>query len=471
MFSEIYDKLNSYLWGLPMLSLFLGVGVLFTVKCGFFQIRRFPHILRKTIFSSRGNQSKENDGISQFQALTTALAATMGTGNIVAVATAITLGGAGSIFWMWVSAILGMMTGFAENVLGMYYRKKDKDGTWSGGPMPYIEKAFKTALPAKLFALFCIGASFGMGNMSQSNSIAAALTSSLSVPPIVTGLIVGILLMLVIVGGINRIGKVTEKLIPIMSVAYMIGVGIIIAFNADKIPSVFRKIISDAFSFRAVGGGVGGTVIYNGIKYGIRRGVFSNEAGLGSSVIVHCAANAREPVTQGMWAIFEVFFDTIIICTLTAFTILLTGVADCGAQGAALVIEAFKTCFGGYGVHFISISITFFGFATLVGWSFYGESCTKYIFGDKGAKHYKYIYVAVAVIGAVTSLDSVWGISDTFNALMALPNLIAILLLSSTVVKITRNYNQRYFGGKQGIKPMLSAHTKIQAEQESRPPE
>lgn len=256
-----------------------------------------------------------------------------------------------------------------------------------------------------------------------------------------------------------------------MSVLYMIGVGIIIFFNAEKIPSVLATIIGDAFSLRSVGGGVGGTILYNGIKYGIRRGVFSNEAGLGSSVIVHCATNVREPVTQGMWAIFEVFFDTIIICTLTALSILLTGVVDCGAQGSALVIEAFKTCFGGYGVHFISISITFFGFATLVGWSFYGESCTKYLFGGKGAKQYKYIYVVVAIIGAITSLDFVWGISDTFNALMALPNLIAILLLSSTVVKITRNYNQRYFGGKEGIKPMLSAHTKIQAEQESRPPE
>lgn len=455
-----------------MLSLFLGVGIFFTIKCGLFQIRHFTYILKKTIFSSRAKKtSAGKGGISQFQALTTALAATMGTGNIVAVATAITLGGAGSIFWMWVSAILGMMTGFAENVLGIYYRRKNKDGTWTGGPMPYIEKAFGTAIPAKMFALFCIGASFGMGNMSQSNSIAGALTSSLSIPPILTGLIVGSILLLVIVGGISRIGKVTEMLIPIMSVLYMIGVGIIIAFNVNKVPYVLGKIISDAFSFRAVGGGIGGTMIYRGIKYGIRRGVFSNEAGLGSSVIVHCATNAREPVTQGMWAIFEVFFDTIIICTLTALSILLTGVADCGAQGSALVIEAFKTCFGGYGVHFISVSITFFGFATLVGWSFYGESCTKYVFGDKGAKYYKYIYVVIAVIGAITSLEFVWEVSDTFNALMALPNLIAILLLSGTVIKISRNYNQRYFKGKSSIKPMLSAHTKIQAEQESRPPE
>ena len=413
-------------------------------------------------------RTDDKHSISQFQSLCTALAATIGVGNISGVAVALALGGPGAIFWMWLSAFLGMMTNYAENTLGIKYRYKNEKGHWIGGAMIYIEKGLGWKWLAVIFSVFCVLASFGIGNMSQGNEIANGLNNSFGIPSWVTALVVMLLAGLVIIGGIKRIASVTEKIVPFMAISYIIGALIVICCNITTVPAAFATIFSNAFNLPSVGGGVAGFTIMVAMKRGISRGVFSNEAGLGSSVMVHSASDVKEPVVQGMWGIFEVFADTIIVCTMTALTILCSGVydfeayqacaisgtslADAGLlSGVALTSAAFESVFGTLGSKFISIAVMLFAFSTILGWSYYGERAIEYLFGLKAVSVYKLIFILVMFIGCNASLQLVVDISDTFNGLMALPNLIAITLLSKEVIQMTRDYLDRVKSGKETI--------------------
>lgn len=473
LIKSINDMINSVVWGVPMLILIIGTGIYFSVRLGFFQIFRFKHVLNSTIFSSfkkENKKDKNKKSLSQFQAMSTALAATIGTGNIAGVASALAIGGAGAVFWMWMSAFFGMMTSFAENVLGVYYRKKNEKGEWSGGAMYFISEGFKNKKLGKilsvLFAVFCVLASFGIGNMSQVNSIAASLENSFNIPPLAVGIALAVLVGFILIGGVKRIGAVAEKIVPFMAVLYIILTLSVVVINFRAIPSVFAEIFKGAFGFDAVAGGISGTLIKNAMTLGFKRGVFSNEAGLGSGVIVNSTSDAKEPVVQGMWGIFEVFFDTIVVCTLTAFTVLSTGVLSFSdADGAALVSEAFGQVFTSSAGAIVAVSITLFAFTTVLGWSFYGEKCLEYLFGNKVTIVYKIIFSLMLIAGATMNLSLAWEISDTLNALMAIPNLIGVLVLSGKVIKITRNYIDRKFRNKK-VEPMLSAHAEIQFEME-----
>ncbi len=488
---RINDKINGIVWGIPMLVLILSTGIYLTVRTGFFQIVYAKFVSNNTflaIFKKKDvRKTKEKKAITQFQALSTALAATIGTGNIAGVATAISVGGAGAVFWMWVSAFFGMMTNYSENVLGIYYRKKNKSGEWSGGAMYYIENGLKDrkglrhlAKPvAVIFAVFCIFASFGIGNMAQINNIATAMKTaftplfSFEIPPLATGIVLAIVLGLVVIGGIKRIGKVTEKIVPFMAVIYIIGTLIIFFMNINRVPDVFGAIFKSAFGFDAVAGGISGALIKEAMTMGLKRGIFSNEAGLGSSVMVHSASDVKEPVVQGMWGIFEVFFDTFVVCTLTAFSILSTGIIDLetGAvqgslEGTQLVTEAFSRSIHGAAGMFVAISTLFFAFSTVLGWSFYGTKSMEYLFGEKIAMVYKVIFVLFTIVGATMKLDLAWEITDTLNGLMAVPNLFGVLLLSGVVVRVTRNYVKRVIKKTEpDAEPMLSAYPEIQTEQ------
>lgn len=495
---NVNSAVNDVVWGMPMIILILATGVIMTFGTKFFQVTRARHVTRETIggmFRKKDvRKSKDKNSISQFQALCTALAATIGTGNIAGVATAIVTGGPGAVFWMWLSAFFGMMTNYSENVLGIYYRRRNEKGEWSGGAMYYLrdglgsKKNCKTLgrVLAVFFSIFCIMASFGIGNMSQINTIASTMDSTFATFGIVSGtifggvkvipLICGIVLMivaaLVIIGGIKRIASVTEKLVPFMAVGYIIGTLIIVFMNFTQIPAVFAAIFKGAFGFDAIAGGILGELVKKTVTMGFKRGIFSNEAGLGSSVMVHSASNVKEPVMQGIWGIFEVFADTIVVCTLTAFTILSSGAVDLSTglmltsdDGATLVSDAF-TKIHPYAGAFISIALLLFAFSTVLGWSFYGTKSVEYLFGRKGTIVYKVIFVLFIVIGATMHLDLAWALSDTFNALMAIPNLIGVLTLSGTVFAITRNYVSRIFNGRKE-KPMLSAFDDIQKEQEA----
>lgn len=477
---SINDAVNSVVWGVPMLILIIGTGIYFSCRLGFFQLTRFKHVLQMTIFSAFGKnkngKSREEKSISQFQAMSTALAATIGTGNIAGVATALTVGGPGAVFWMWVSAFFGMMTSFAENVLGVYYRKKNSDGEWAGGAMYYIGEGLKEKKIVKhfakplsvLFAFFCAFASFGIGNMSQVNAIAVSLENSFNIPPVAVGIVIAVIVGFILLGGVKRIGAVAEKIVPFMAIIYIILTLSVVVINIESIPSVFSSIFRNAFGLSAIGGGISGAVVKNAITMGFKRGVFSNEAGLGSAVIVNSVSDVKEPVQQGMWGIFEVFFDTIVVCTLTAFTVLSTGVLETSKhEGSALVSDAFSGVFGEYAGMILSVSITLFAFTTILGWSFYGTKSVEYLFGKKSTVIYKIIFSLFIIAGATMNLSLVWEISDTLNALMAIPNLIGVLLLSGQVAKITKNYINRKI---KNIKeePTLSADKEIQFEQEGR---
>lgn len=507
LIERVNSAINGVVWGIPMLILIIGTGIYMTVRTGFFQITRVRHVASKTIGGvfrkgSSVTDSSEKASISQFQALCTALAATIGVGNIAGVAAAIAAGGPGAIFWMWLSAFFGMMTNYSENVLGIYYRRKNSRDEWCGGAMYYLRDGLGSkkgcsglgkAL-AVLFSIFCVLASFGIGNMSQVNTIAGNITSVFHIDALdrtfaigsvsinLYALIVGILLMLlaglVIVGGIKRIAQVTEKFVPFMACAYILGALIIFIANIGKIGEVFGAIFSFAFGFRAIGGAAVGIAVKTAATWGFKRGVFSNEAGLGSSVMVHSVSNVVEPVKQGMWGIFEVFADTIVVCTLTAFSILSTGLIDLQTgevlsanEQTALVSEAFGTVFNfgnvNLGGAFIAVAILLFAFSTVLGWSYYGTKAWEFLFGTKATIIYKIVFVVFIVFGATMNLDLAWDISDTFNGLMAVPNLIGVLTLSGTVIKITKNYVARTFNGSRE-KPMLSAFEDIQKEQEQK---
>ncbi len=482
----VNNAVNGFVWGLPMLLLLVGTGVLMTCLTKCFQVSHFRHWWKSTIgriFTDKhvtAHPDREDKQISQFQSLCTALAATIGTGNIAGVAAAIVSGGPGAIFWMWVVAFFGMMTNFSEKVLGIYYRRRNDKGEWSGGAMYYLrdglgaKKGCKQlgAVLAVLFSLFCMIASFGIGNMSQINSIAVNMSTTFQIPPLVTGILLMLLAGLVIVGGLKRIASVTERLVPFMAIVYIIGAVIIFVANISQAGEVFSAIIKGAFGLKAVGGGIVGSGVAFAIQWGMKRGVFSNEAGLGSSVMVHSSSNVREPVEQGMWGIFEVFTDTIIVCTLTAFAVLSSGLVDLNTGevlsqqvSTALVAEAFSTVFGKFGAGFIAIAILLFAFSTVLGWSQYGTKSFEYLFGTKVVWLYQILFVVFIVVGATMDLSLAWDLSDTFNGMMAIPNLIGVLALSGTVMKITENYVDRKFKNKQ-VTPMLSALKDIQEQHE-----
>jgi len=484
--TKVNKVVNDFVWGLPMLVMLVGTGILMTLLTKAFQVTKFGHWMKNTIggiFTDKkitAHTSKEDKSISQFQSLCTALAATIGTGNISGVAAAIATGGPGSVFWMWIVAIFGMMTNYSENVLGIFYRRKNDQGEWSGGAMYYLKdglggyKGCKTigAVLAVLFSCFCVLASFGIGNMSQINSIAVNMDASFHIPMWVTGVVLMAVAALVIVGGLKRIAAVTEKLVPFMAIAYIVGALAIVVMNASKIGPAFAIIFKCAFTGRAAFGGVVGATVKDAVTWGMKRGVFSNEAGLGSSVMVHSSSNVKEPVMQGMWGIFEVFADTIVVCSLTALVVLTSGLVDLetGAmltttEKTAMVAEAFEITFGSFGSYFIAIAVLLFAFSTVLGWSHYGTKAFEYLFGTKAAIGYKIVFVLFIVVGATMNLDLAWDLSDTFNGLMAIPNLIGVVSLSGLVMRITKNYVDRKLLGKD-IRPIYSAFPEYQREEE-----
>lgn len=452
---QVNTVLHDFIWGRGMLIIFLAVGLLFTVRTGFFQFRKWRVWLGMTLgqlFKNRKvRRTNDEQSMSQFQAFCTALAATLGTGNITGVATALIAGGPGAIFWMWVSAVVGMMTMYAENVLGILYRYKNRSGKWVGGAMVYMERGLGCKWLAVIFAVFCIFASLGMGNMTQANAMAGGLKEAFYVPTFVTGLAAMVLVGMVLLGGVRRLAAVTERLVPVISLFYIAGGVIVLAANAAEIPRAFHLIITEAFNVQSVGGGVLGYGMRQAMKTGISRGVFSNEAGLGSSVMAHAASDIDSAPVQGMWAIVEVFIDTIVFCTVTALVILTSGVYDQqsvlaniaagmeNVDGTTLCGRAFATVIPG-GDKFLALSMIFFAFATIIGWAYFGERTFAYLFGEKSAIVYKMIYIVMLFPGCVIAPGLVWDIADTFNGFMAVPNLTALILLSGQVVKATKEY-------------------------------
>lgn len=442
---EINAFVNDLVWGWPFLILIVGTGIFLTGVTRFISVRKFGYVMKQTFLKMFQKDQVGEGEITAFQAVSTALAATVGTGNIAGVGTAIAIGGPGAVFWMWVAALFGMATKYGEVVLAIEYREKTEDGRFVGGPMYYLTKGANMKWLGILFAVFGATATFGIGNMVQSNSVAASLNTTFNVSPLVTGIVLAILVALVTVGGIKKIGKVTEIIVPFMAAIYIIGGLIIILANITLIPEAIGVIFREAFTGSAATGGFVGSTLAMSIRYGVARGVFTNEAGLGSAPIAHAAATTDHPVRQGLWGIFEVFADTLVICTITALVIVMTGAVDTGLDGAALTTSAFDEglMFGGY---IVTFGLVFFAFSTLIGWSYYGERCIEFLFGAKAIIFYRMVFIPLIVVGAVGGLRAIWALADTLNGLMALPNLIGLLLLSPVIIKSTKDYF-----GKDGI--------------------
>ena len=508
---NVNSAINGVVWGIPGLLLLIGTGILMTCCTKWFQVSHIGHWWKQTIGSLFKKDvirhRKEKGTISPFQALCTALAATVGTGNIAGVAAAIAVGGAGAVFWMWLAAFFGMMTNYSENVLGIYFRRKNSEGEWSGGAMYYLKdglgkkkgcKHIGTVL-AVLFCIFTLLASFGIGSMGQVNKIVAnvavafdisALSSvqvlgGVSLYNVIIGAVIMLLTALITLGGLKRIANVAEKIVPFMVVLFVVGSLVIIGVHYDAIIPAFRAIFVNAFSpedfVLEVGGGLLGGVII-AMTNGFKRGVFSNEAGLGSSVMVHSNSSVKEPVKQGMWGIFEVFADTMVVCTMTALVVLTsgglnggvfnaqTGEIAAGYTDATLVGGAFNQVFSWYGIggKFVAIAMFLFAFTTVLGWSHYGSKAWEYLFGAKTTVIFKIIHVCTVMLGAVMTSSLAWDISDTFNGLMMIPNLIGVVVLMPLVVKITKNYVDRKLRRLE-IRPVLSYDPELQAEAEANP--
>lgn len=486
--TNVNSAINDVVWGWPALILLGFVGVLMTCMTKFFQLSHIGHWMKHTIGAIFGDRHitkhTEDSSISQFQSLCTALAATVGTGNIVGVAGAIATGGPGAVFWMWIIAFFGMMTNYSENVLGILYRRKNSKGAWAGGAMYYLRDGLGSkkgckqigAVLAVLFSCFCLLASFGIGNMSQVNSMVSNVNTAFGIPNIATGIFLVIAVGLVVLGGLKRVAAITEKIVPFMVILYLVGTVFIILSHVSVIPAVFVSIFQGAFALKSVAGGIVGSGIALAMKMGFKRGVFSNEAGLGSSVMVHSSSNVKEPVRQGMWGIFEVFADTIVVCTLTALTILSSGAinlqtglmtAEAEAIGSnSLMAYSFQQSFGKPGAWFVALAILLFAYSTVLGWSHYGATACEYLFGEKSSMVYRVIFVIIVLAGSVMEAQLAWDISDTFNGLMMLPNLLGVLVLSPIVMRCTKNYVDRNIKGKTDVKPMLSMIPEIQQQQE-----
>lgn len=450
----INTAVNNFIWGVPAMVCIFGVGLYLSIRTNFLQIRKFPYAIKTTLGRIFRKRDASDGAITPFQAVCTALAATVGTGNIAGVAGAIAIGGPGAIFWMWVSALFGMCTKYAEVTLAVHYREINANGELVGGPMYYIKNGLskKWHWLAYLFAAFGVLTVFGTGNATQVNTITTAINSALlnynvisesavSTSNLIIGIIIAILIAMILLGGIKRIGHVTEKLVPFMALLYiLLGLGVIL-LNIQNVPAVFASIFRGAFQSRAVTGGIV-LSMFTSLKKGVSRGIFSNEAGLGTGSIAHACADTKKPVKQGMFGIFEVFTDTIVICTLTALVILCSGVAvDYGkAAGAELTILGFTSTYGSWVSIFTAIAMCCFAFSTAVGWGLYGARCIEFLFSEKVIKPFMVIYSLVAILGATANLGLMWSIAETFNGLMAIPNLIALFLLSGTVVKLTKEY-------------------------------
>ena len=425
-------ELNSLIWGKWMIILLLLAGTYLSFKTGFIQLFGFGCMIRNTILKKR---EKQNDGVTPFQAMSTALAGTIGTGSIAGIATAITLGGPGTVFWMWVSGFFGMVTKYSEILLSVHYREKDSEGKNIGGPMFYIEKATKRRWVSVLFCIFAICGTFGMGNTVQSNAISGVLLSGAGISPWITGTVLSVVLTAVVFGGISTISKVNEKFVPFMAVLYIVCSLAVLYVKFDKIPSAFMLIFKNAFSPRAIAGGA--------LQYGFSRGIFSNEAGLGSAPMAHGASNAKHPTEQGLWGMFEVFFTTGIICTLTALVILTSGLWETSSlDGAVLSANAFRKAIGSAGGIGVNVATVLFALSSIFGWAYYGEVCVEYLShkSKKAVACYRVSYVLFVLIGAVSDLDAVWSVSEIINALMAIPNLIAVILLGNKVRELTKDY-------------------------------
>ena len=450
----INQVVNDFIWGVPAMVCIIGVGFYLSCRTGFLQIRKFSYAIQTTIGRMFRKRNASDGALTPFQAVCTALAATVGTGNIAGVAGAIAIGGPGAVFWMWVSAVLGMCTKFAEVTLAVYYRETNKEGDLVGGPMYYIKNGLgkNWQFLAVLFSAFGVLTVFGTGNATQVNTITTAVNSALlscglisegavKTSNLIQGIIIAALVALILLGGVKRIGQVTEKLVPFMALLYIVlSVGIIL-FRIQALPSVIQAIFEGAFKPAAVTGGAVGS-LFMSMKKGVSRGIFSNEAGLGTGSIAHACADTRKPVKQGMFGIFEVFTDTIVICTLTALVILCSQVPVGYGQaaGAELTIQGFISVYGNWVSVFTAVTMCCFAFSTILGWGLYGARCIEFLFSEKVIKPFMVAYSLVAILGATADLGLMWNIAETFNGLMAIPNLIALFLLSGTVVKLTKEY-------------------------------
>ena len=439
---NILNLMNDLVWGPPLLIILVGTGIYFTVKLGFLQITKLP-LAFKYLFSKDEDQVKGDGDISSFAALCTALSATIGTGNIVGVATAVGTGGPGAILWMWLAAFVGMATKYAEGFLAIKYRECDENGQMCGGPMYYIEKGTGNKLLAKLFAFFGLAvALLGIGTFGQVKSISDAVTKGFNIPPQITALVITVLVAAVTLGGIKRISKVAEKIVPFMASLYIIGASLILICYFREIPEAILLIVSSAFNPQATLGGVAGITIKTVIQRGIGRGIFSNEAGLGSAPIAAAAAKTKSPVKQGLISMIGTFIDTILICTMTGLALVLTGAFNSGLEGVAMTTAAFETAFpiAGLGKFIVNIGIIFFAFTTIIGWNYYGEKCLQYLAGIKSIKLYKIVFISFVAVGPFLSVDTVFVIADIVNGLMALPNLVGLIALRKVVISETEEF-------------------------------
>ena len=452
--TRVNGAVNNFVWGVPAMVLIMGVGLYLTLRLHFVQIRRFSHALRNTIGKIFHRGEAAEGSVTPFQAVCTALAATVGTGNIAGVAGAIAIGGPGAVFWMWVSALLGMCTKFVEVTLAVRFRERNAQGDWVGGPMYYIKNGLgkKWMWLAYIFAALGVLTVFGTGNATQVNAIITSINSALysfgavpkgGVPAVnlAIGIFIALLVALVLLGGIRRIGRVAERLVPFMALLYVVlGLGVV-ALNLNRVPAAFAAIFRGAFNPAAVTGGVVGAM-FTSMKKGVSRGIFSNEAGLGTASIAHASAHVDGPVKQGLYGVFEVFADTIVICTLTALVILLGGaeITYGQAAGAELTISGFTSTYGGWVSLFTAVAMCSFAFSTILGWGLYGTRCIEFMFGSRVNKPFMLVYSAVAILGATVNLGLLWDIAETFNGLMVIPNLIAVVLISPVAVKLIREY-------------------------------
>lgn len=450
----INTAVNNFVWGVPAMVCIIGVGLYLSLRTHFIQIRKFPYAMQTTIGRVLRRREASDGAMTPFQAVCTALAATVGTGNIAGVAGAIAIGGPGAIFWMWISAFLGMCTKFSEVTLAVYFRERNAQGDFVGGPMYYIKNGLgkKWNWLAVLFSAFGVLTVFGTGNAAQTNTITTAINSALlnyhlisadavPVSNLLLGILIAVLVGLVLLGGIKRIGNVTEKLVPFMALFYILLALGVVLLNAENIPDVFTSIITGAFQPSAVTGGMTGS-LFLCMKKGVSRGIFSNEAGLGTGSIAHACADTKKPVKQGFFGIFEVFMDTIVICTLTALVILCSGIpvtygTDAGAE---LTIQGFTSTYGSWVSVFTAVALCCFAFSTIIGWGLYGARCIEFLFSGKVIRPFLVVYSLVAILGATMDLGLLWSIAETFNGLMSIPNLIALFLLSGTVVKLVKDY-------------------------------
>ena len=459
MIESINSAVNNFIWGVPAMICIIGVGLYLSIRTNFLQIRKFPYAMKITLGRMLKKREASDGALTPFQAVCTALAATVGTGNVAGVAGAIAIGGPGAVFWMWISALLGMCTKFSEVTLAVHFRERNKDGDYVGGPMYYIKNGLKKHWHwlAYLFSAFGVLTVFGTGNATQVNTITTAIDSALynynlisedgaATLNLIIGIVLAGLIALILLGGIKRIGQVTEKLVPFMAIMYiLLALGVIVV-HVGAVPAVLSAIIRGAFDPAAVTGGAVGS-FFMSMKKGVSRGIFSNEAGLGTGSIAHACADTRKPVKQGFFGIFEVFVDTIVICTLTALVILCSGVpvGYGAAAGAELTISGFTSVYGGWVSIFTAVSMCCFAFSTIIGWGLYGTRCIEFLFGSKANKPFMLVYSLVAIVGATMNLGLMWSIAETFNGLMVIPNLIAVFLLSGVVVKMVKDY----FAGKE----------------------